>query len=698
MPDYKWPEKRQVLGTNVPRVDGAMKVTGKAKYSYDRNLQGLLHAKILRSPHAHARIKKLDLGPAEKMPGVKATHTIKGQGAELHYHGDEIAAVAAETEEQARDALRAIVVEYEVLPHVAKEEDGLKNARQPATDERGNVDQALKDADVTIEGFYGAPVLGHVCLETHGLVAHWKSDNELIVYASTQAVGAVAGALRNHFRQRNLRVVCETPYMGGGFGSKFGPDVQGIAAAELAKKAGRPVKLMLERDEEHLAAGNRPSAYAKVKAGAKKDGTLVAIDAETYGTGGHSQGANFPFPYIYAPQTRRRKHTNVNVNAGGARAFRAPGHPQAALIMEQVMDDLADKIGMDPVEFRIKNLPDSGRFRQLKAIYERELKLGAERIGWSKRHKRGDTTPGPLKRGLGVGLGTWGGRAGQAQATCTIHPDGRVEVKCGSQDLGTGTTTIVPVVAAEILGLQPRDITPFIGSSEYPPAGGSGGSTSCGGVSTAVAVASYKALDELFKLAAKELGVEVKDLQAEDGKIFAGSKGLTWKQACALMGQNPISTQGRQDEAQNLSSQGVGGVQFADVAVDIETGVVRINKIVAVADCGLVVDRLLCESQVFGGVIMGLNSALFEERRLDPGTGRQLNPDLEWYKLAGHSDVPDIEVHLLDYPERGVIGIGEPPYIPTAGAIANAVCNAIGVRVGVIPLTPKRILDALEKK
>lgn len=698
MPDYKWPENRQVMGTRVPRVDGVMKVTGKAKYSYDRNLPGMLHAKILRSPFAHARIKKLDLSRAEKMPGVKAVHIIKGPGSELHYHGDEIAAVAAETEEQARDALREIVVEYEVLPHIAKEEDGLKTAREPATEQRGNVDQALKDADVTIEGFYGAPVLGHVCLETHGLVAHWKSDSELVVYASTQAVGATAGALRNHFRQRNLRVICETPFMGGGFGSKFGPDVQGIVAAELARKAARPVKLMLERDEEHLAAGNRPSAYATIKAGASKDGTLLAIDAETYGTGGHSQGANFPFPYIYVPQARRRRHTNVHVNAGSARALRAPGHPQAALIMEQVMDDLADKLGMDPVEFRIKNLPDSGVFRQLKAIYERELKLGAERIGWSRRHKRGDPAPGPLKRGLGVGLGNWGGRAGQAQAVCTIHPDGRVEIKCGSQDLGTGTTTIVPVVAAEILGLQPADITPLIGSSEYPPSGASGGSTTCGGVSTAVAVASFKAREELFKLAARELGADPKDCQARAGRIFAGSKSLTWKQACTLMGQTPISTQGRQDEAPNLSSQGVGGVQFADVTVDIETGVVRVNRIVAVADCGLVVDRLLCESQVFGGVIMGLNAALFEERRLDPATGRMLNPDLEWYKLAGHSDVPDIEVHLLDYPERGVIGIGEPPYIPTAAAIANAVCNAIGVRVGVIPLSPRRILEALEKK
>jgi xanthine dehydrogenase YagR molybdenum-binding subunit len=699
MPDYKWPEKRQIIGTKVERVDGALKVTGKAKYSFDRNLPGLIYAKILRSPHGHAKIKSIDLAPAEAAPGVKAVHEIKRAGAELHFHGDEIAAVAAETEEQARDALRAIKIEYEVLPAVTREEEALKTAGRPRAQEQGKVEEEFKRAEAVVEGFYGAPVITHVCLETHGLVAHWKSDAELVVYASTQAVGATADSLRG--RNRNVKVTCETPFMGGGFGSKFGPDVQGVVAVELARKAKRPVKLMLERDEEHLAGGNRPSAYAKVKAGADKDGVLVAFDAESYGTGGHSRGANFPLPYIYAPTARRRVHTDVKVHAGDARAMRAPGHPQGSLVMEQVMDDLADKLGIDPVDFRIKNIPDAGPFRTLKPIYERELKIGAEKIAWKSRHPRGDRAEGPIKRGLGCALSTWAGRAGGAQATCIVNPDATVEVRIGTQDLGTGTTTIVPLVAAEILGLQVKDVAGRIGSSEYPPAGGSGGSTSCGGVSLAVAVSCMKALEKIFEPAAKELGVKPEELEAEGGKVYVKAnpeKSLTWKQACALLGQQPVSVTANQGEGKNMSSQGVGGVQFADVSVDIETGEVRLNKIVAVADCGMVIDRLTCESQVYGGVIMGLNYGLFEDRRLDAATGRQLNPDLEWYKLAGHSDIPEIEVHLLDYPERGVIGIGEPPTIPTAAAIANAVCNAIGTRVGVIPLTPKRILDALEKK
>ncbi|HZN57529.1 MAG TPA: xanthine dehydrogenase family protein molybdopterin-binding subunit [Planctomycetota bacterium] len=700
----KWPEKRRIIGTRVERIDGGLKVSGRAKYSYDRNLPGLLHGKIVRSPHPHARIVSIDTGPAESMPGVKAVHVIKGPGGELFYAGDEIVAVAAETEEQARDAARAVKVKYQVLPFVSSEEQGLKqggdSVKAAQVQEQGDVDQALKDAASTIEGTYGAPVITHVCLETHGLVAHWAADDDLVVYASTQAIGGTADGLRGQFKDvPNLKVTCHTPFMGGGFGSKFGPDVQGIACAELARKAKRPVKLLLERDEEHVAGGNRPSAYARVKAGVDEEGNLTAFDAESWGTGG-ARGASFPLPYIYAPKSRRRKHNDVTINGGDARAMRAPGHPQGALVMEQVMDDLADKIGMDPVNFRIKNLPTNNKtFQTLKPIYERELFLGAERIGWfERRHPRGDKTPGPIRRGMGCALSTWGGGAGGSQSTCRIHPDGKVEVECGTQDLGTGTTTLVPLVAAEILGLEIRDVVGRIGSSSYPPSGGSGGSTTVGGVSLSVAMACRKALAKLFEKAAASLNVEAAALEAGGGRIYSSqdpAKGLSWKQACALLGQEKIQESADKDEGRGMSDQGVGGAQFAEVSVDVETGQVRLEKIVAVADCGMVMNRLLCESQVYGAVVGGLNYGLFEHHRLDKATGLPVNADMEWYKLARSSDIGEIEVHLLDYPSRGVIGIGEPPTIPTAAAIANAVTNALGVRVASLPITPSRVLEAL---
>ncbi|HLF92127.1 MAG TPA: molybdopterin cofactor-binding domain-containing protein, partial [Planctomycetota bacterium] len=340
------------MGTSVPRLDGSLKVSGKAKYSFDRNLPGMLFGKILRSPHAHAKIAEIDLSAAEKMPGVKAVHPIKAAGAELRFGGDEIAAVAAETEEQAREALRAIKIRYDVLPFTPNETEGLKKAAAPRLNEVGavKVDEAFKQCAAIIEGSYGNTVITHVCWESHGLVAWWKSDDELVVYASTQAVGPTATTLKGQYKNMpNLKVTCETPFMGGGFGSKFGPDVQGITCAELARKAKRPVKLMLDRDEEHWVGGCRPSAFAKVKAGAAQDGTLIAFDAETWGAGGYNSDANFPLPYVYLPKSHRRKHSDAYVNGQNKRALRAPGHPQGCLIMEQVMDDLADKLGMDPV-------------------------------------------------------------------------------------------------------------------------------------------------------------------------------------------------------------------------------------------------------------------------------------------------------------------------------------------------------------
>ena len=694
-----WPQKRTIVGTSVPRVDGFLKVSGQAKYSFDVNLPGLLHGKILRCPHAHARIVSIDVGPAKAMAGVKAVYLIKKPGDELRYAGDEIAAVAAVNEETAREAIRAIEVKYQKLDHVSTEADGLKLGPPVAQagnfDERGDpADQALSKAAAVVEGTYGCNVVTHVCLESHGLVAEWKGD-ELTVWASTQGVGATADGLRRHF---NKPATCLTKFMGGGFGSKFGPDVQGIAAAELAREAGAPVKLMLERSEEHNAAGNRPSAFAKVKLGCSADGKLLALDAQTWGTGGHTRDANFPLPYIYLVPNRRRQHTNVSTNAGDQRAMRAPGHPQGSLIMESAMDDLCHKLdpNLDPVEFRLRNLPTGN----LRAIWTHELQLGAALIGWREKwHPRGAASHGPVRRGLGCALSTWGGGPGGAQATAVIHADGRVEVKCGTQDLGTGTTTLVRLVAAEFLGLAVHQIDGEIGSSALPPAGASGGSTSCGGVSVAVAVAATKARDELFKVVAGELGVKPEELEAAGGRVHQkgdSEKGFTWRQACARVGPGKsIVANADKDEGQGMAASGVGGAQFAEVSVDVETGVVRVERIVAVADCGLVVNRMLCESQVYGGVIGGLNYAIHEERRLDRATGLPLNADMEHYRLASASDIPQIDVHLLDYPERGVIGIGEPPTIPTASAIANAVANAIGVRVPMIPLTPARVLAAL---
>jgi xanthine dehydrogenase YagR molybdenum-binding subunit len=714
-----WPESTNVIGSRVNRLDGLAKASGKAKYPSDMHPEGMLFAAVLYSPHAHAKITALDLTPADKMPGVKATHAIAKVGGLLRYQGDDIAAVAAETEEQALDALKAIKIEYELQPFVVTEEQAMApdappvfkpNVRKGRTTTKGeDPEKEFADAPVKIEGTYSAPVITHVCLEPHGLTAMWKGDDRIVAYASTQAVQVTAAELAQRFNIPVTNVEVITEVMGGGFGSKFGADIWGLTAAELSKKAGgRPVKLFLDRIQEHLAAGNRPSATAHVKLAATKEGRLVSMVAETRGTGGARGGSNFPLPYVYDVPNVSRTHSEVFVNAGLARAMRAPGHPQGSLIMEAAMDDLAEALGMDPIEFRLKNLAANDRVPSAGApgglnrsdIYRAELKIGAELIGWDRRKPRGKAEgKGPVKRGFGLGLHQWGGGGPQdKKVDCIINPDGSVEMRSGFQDIGTGARTVLAIIAAEVFGLKPTDITSNIGHSTFPPGQASGGSTTTPAMSPPAYNAAVEARGELFKKLAPIVGAtKPEDLSLKDGKLLvAGEAKMSWKEACRKLGQVPISVTGK--GGPGLSAQGVGGCQFAEVLVDIETGVVKLVKVVAVQDTGLIINKQAWETQVYGGVIGGLNYGLFEDRVMDPNTGQMLNPDLEMYKVAGASDIPEIVVHAYETAEmkaRGVIGVGEPPTISTAAAIGNAVANAIGVRVPVFPMNPINVLNAL---
>lgn len=706
--EWSWPQDRRLIGERIERVDGPIKTTGEARYAFDVNRPGMCTGKFVRSPHARARIVSIDTGPAEAADGVVAVHVIKSADEIVGYHGDPVVAVAAETERQARDAARAVRVEYEVLPHVVTEEQAMApgapeiveggNVREGNAVERGDVDAGFADAATIYEGEFRTQVETHCSLETHGLVAEWDGDR-LTVWASTQGVYATRGGLAGYFDVPEDRVRVITPVMGGGFGSKFGPDVQGVVAAELARKAERPVKLMLERDEEQLDSGNRPSSVAAVKAGADAEGRLVAFECDTYGTGGIDAGANFPLPYIYERTHDipvRRTHRNVYINAGSARAMRAPGHPQAAFIMDSVMDELADRLEIDPIEFRKRNLPAD-------SLWQEQLDRAAEEIGWEDRHPPGDPTPGPVKSGLGAAICVWGGGGRGTQANCVIGPDGSVEMRIGTQDIGTGTRTLVAMVTAEILGLPLDAVTPKIGDTAYPPSGASGGSTTAASVCPAARVAAGRALNAIFEAVAPELGAPASELEAVEGTIrVAGDAGrsMPWSDACAGLVRSrgaagPVEIHGEWQEG--LSSSGVNGAQVAEVSVDTETGVVTVDRIVAYQDCGMIVNLLTAESQVYGGVIMGIGFALFEDRILDGASGRMLNPNLEFYGLPGPSDIPDITVRMMDTPERGVIGLGEPPAIPTAGAIANAVSNAIGVRIRSLPITPEKVLAALEE-
>jgi xanthine dehydrogenase YagR molybdenum-binding subunit len=720
-----WPKERRLIGTKVQRVDGPEKATGHAKYSFDINRPGMLHGSILRCPYAHARIKSIETSAAEQMPGIKAVYLQVKPGAELYYAGDEILGIAGDTEEHVADAIRAVKIEYEILPHFVKEEDALKANGQNTVSGRGNVqpgneatagsvDTGFKEADAVVEGTYGVPTISHQCLESHGLVAEWDREGNLTVWCSTQATVGTAQELAKYFKMPATQIKCITHYMGGGFGSKFGAEVQGRIAAELAKKAGAPVKLLLDRAEEIIAAGNRPSAYGKVRIGGTKDGKITAFQVDCYGSPGVGNGATVNLnllPYVYTVPNVRRKHTVIRLNHGMAKAMRAPGHPQNSVLTNWPVDDLAAKLNMDPLQLRLKNLPENDSsavqsapqsWNALRhAIYTDEIKIAADLAEWEKKWHPPGKGPGngPVKHGIGMAIHTWGGAGNDSHDVfVTISSDGSVLVTSSTQDLGTGERTVLAIVAAETLGLKVPDITVRIGDSPVGRSGGSGGSTTCPGTAPAALNAACAARDDLFQKIAQRLGAKAEDLTITPGKIAdkANNKSWSWKEACAKLGMDSVQAKGKWTPG--LSNVSVGGVQIAEASVDTETGVVRCTKVVAVQDCGMVINKLCCESQVAGGVVMGVNYALFEENILDRHTGRQVNPDMEFYKLGGIEDMPKIIVHMHDMPERGVIGIGEPPTISTCAAIGNAVFNAIGVRVPMAPFTPDRVLEALSKK
>jgi xanthine dehydrogenase YagR molybdenum-binding subunit len=706
MADYRWPpaEKRKLIGKRTSRLDGPDKSSGRAKFTYDVNRPGLLYGKMLISPHANAKIVSIDTTAAERMPGVKAIQVIVEAGKTVQWAGQEILALAAETEDQARDAVRAVKVQYELLPHFVKDADPATakafnpdRVQEAAEEVEGKPDEGFAKAAVTIEATYGTRVIVHCCPEAHGQVSEWQGDN-LTAWVTTQSVVGVAGELARGLNIPANRVRTLTPVMGGGFGSKFSADAWGLACARLAKAAGRPVKLMLERDHEMMAAGARPSMYAKVKVGATRDGELTAWASDCWGTGGIPGGGNPTLPYVIRVPNRRTRNTTVKTNIGPARPWRAPLHPQMCLITMSALDDLAAALNMDPLDVFLKNL----QFTERAEVYRAELLKAAELIDWKKKwHPRGDKTPGHIKRGLGLSIHTWAGGGHQSNCNVTIHPDGSVEVAIGSQDLGTGTRTVIGIVAAETFGLPLEAVKVKIGSNEYPPSGASGGSTTVGGVSSSTRRACTNALNELLAKVAASLEATPGQLEAVDGKIQMKdnpAKSLTWKQACARLGATPISATGQR--SMDLISSGVGGAQMAEVSVDTETGIVRVEKFVCVQDCGLIINLKTAENQVLGAMTMGIGYALYEEKLMDETTGRCLNPDMEFYKRTGIGDFGEVVCHFMTgpgYDDRGVIGLGEPPVISPGAAISNAVANAIGVRVPQLPITPERVLAALEK-
>lgn len=715
------PEKERftIISGYTPRVDGDQVVTGKAPFTHDLNLRGLLYGKILRSPHACAQIVSVDLSKAQKLPGVKAVLQLKK--GKVHYAGEQVAAVAAVDEFTAEKALEMIKVEYNPLPFVVTEEEAMKND-SPRVHEnsnvqkfsdytRGDVEKGFQEADAVLEKTFKTEIEIHHPTETHGSVAKWEGDR-LVVWDSTQAIHSVRNGLAETLNIPQSRVTVIKKYMGGGFGSKLGLNDYTVVAARLAQITQNPVKIILSRKENSLTVGNRPSSIQTLKGGVKKDGTLTALSLVNHTSGGIRRGDRCSEPMIdiyRCPHVKVNEYT-VYTHTGPARPTRAPGHVQGTFALESFLDELAAKIGMDPLELRKKNyttkneggtgIPYSSK--GLDQCYQ----IGAQKIKWHRRNKIPGQGNGRYRRGLGMGTQIWWG-VGRSEtlADVMLHPDGSVEAICGTQDLGTGTRTYMAVITAETLGLQPSDITVKIGNTSYPWCGSSGGSTTTPSVAPAIRDAAVKARNYLKNKAAEKLETNTGNIGVAGRKFFNQKnpdQSLTFKEVAEELSREKVF-HGEYVGRPSGYAYNTFGAHFAEAEVDIQTGKIKVIKVVAVHEIGRVMNKQTAESQVVGGITQGVSTALFEGRVMDKTTGTVLNPNLIDYKIATSYDSPEIEIHFVDIVDPrinnlGTKGLGEPPRIPIASAISNAVYNAIGVHVRETPMTPDKVLQALKEK
>jgi xanthine dehydrogenase YagR molybdenum-binding subunit len=647
------------------RREGPQKVTGSAVYSSDVRLPGQLYARILRSPHPHARIVQIDTSRAEALPGVRAVVS-SASGADItwyedsrlfdstvRYVGDEVAAVAAESDELAEDALRLIDVEY--LPLAFDVIDG--KAANHKVQERGNVLTGLREADVVVEETYTTGTALHNALEPHGCTAIWEGE-ALTLYESTQGIFAVRDDVAEKLGLEKEKVRVITAHMGGGFGAKQIAWKHSVIAALLAKKAGRPVQLMLDRTAENLASGNRNATRQHLRLGAKRDGRLTAIDARitfqsgAYQVGGEDSDLTGTYMTLYRCENARAEQTSMKLNAGPSVAFRGPGYVEANFALESAMDELARKLGMDPIELRLRNYASEDQSEGKPYTSPQSLRRCIERAAsvfdWKQK-----------RRGVGFAAHDWMAGGGWPPATVEVSlRDGRAEVVVGVQDIGTGPRTALAEIAAAELGIAVGDVEMRIGDTQpglYGPT--SAGSATLATIGPALVEAARKA---------------------------------------------KRSGHGRAERGRNPEDKSIRtcGAQCAEVEVDVETGEVTVLRVVAAHDCGRIINPLLVESQVIGGVTQGIGYALSEERAMDARLGQPLNANLEEYKVATVRDIPEIVNATESMPDLeanalGAKGIGEPPIIPTAAAIANAIFDATGVRIRDLPITRDKLLAAL---
>jgi xanthine dehydrogenase YagR molybdenum-binding subunit len=736
-------QKTKVVGTRVPKVDAYERVSGTAVYPHDVSLPEMLHGAILRCPHAHAKVLKIDTSKAEKMPGVRAILTGKSPGADIPWYqrrgqfsgklfddhcrheGEEVAVVAAESPLQAFDAIKAIEVEYEVLPFVVDHnkaldpsapevQDGGNLVGDPGVRERGDLEAGFADADVVVEHTFNTPYEIHAPMEPHGSVARWDG-NRLTIWDTTQGVYSIQQGMAQALSLplANVRVIGH--YMGGGFGAKLELGKYTVCAALLARTTGRPVKIFLPREDCMLVTGNRPGNTITIKIGAKKNGSLTAIDYKSIGSTGaytYHAGTGTLAAYLYTCPNMRTEDTTVYINAGKARPMRAPGFPQGAWVLEQAMDEVAAKLDLDPVEFRLMNIAEELQAGEGRPYTSNELagclRQGAKEFGWTEARAR-DKGDGHLRRGVGVAACFWGYAGGPPSTVIVkLYSDGSVNLNMGASDIGCGTKTWAAMIVAEELGVAVEQIQiehADTATTQY--ATSSGGSKTVPSDSPAVRAAAYAVKKQLMEMAAEQLEVDEADLDLRDLKITSRSDA---EKTVDVIGLEKLDRQGlvmgtgyREPNPEDKITFPFAA-QFCEVEVDTRTGEVRILRFLGAHDSGRILNRLTFDNQVYGGIVMGLGFAMTEDRVLDRHTGKMANANFHDYKVPTMMDISVEHACLpMDVPDdefntTGTKGVGEPATIPTAAAVANAVADAIGIRVTDTPLNPTQLARLLAEQ
>jgi xanthine dehydrogenase YagR molybdenum-binding subunit len=713
-----------LVGQPLDRVDGRLKVTGRATYAYEvARAPDALYGVLVQATVGHGRITKIDSAAALAAPGVVLVLTHEnafaqgsGQVAEAHpvlnsaeisYYGQPVALVVAGSFEEARAGAYLIRVAYDETPGQYSLGSNLDQAHVPGS---GGAESAVGDfagafaaAPVRLDVTYTTPLESHAMMEPHATLAVWDGNN-LILHTSNQMLNlgrdAVARTLR--MAPENVRLI--SPFIGGGFGSKLWVNADAILAAMAARHLRRPVKVALTRRQIFNVTTHRSDTIQRLRLGTDESGRILAIGHDVYSgnlrTEQQYEAAAAQTRTLYAGDNRLTRHRLVPLDAPIASAMRAPGEAVGLLALECAMDELASRLGVDPIELRLRNEPKEDPERHIPYSSRHLVECyhaGAARFGWSARNPRpGQVREGPWLIGMGMAAAIRGNSLAPSTASVHLGPDGVAVVRMAMTDIGTGSYTILTQIAAEMLGLPPGRVRMLLGDTAYPAASGSGGSFGAASSGSAL----YVACDNLRGKLAGLAGMDVTTAQFEHGQITAHGRSVS---LASLAGSDGIEAQGeiRPGAMAEKYSQQSYGAQFAEVAVDADTGEVRLRRMLGVFTAGRILNEKTARSQAIGGMIFGIGAALEEQMVLDPRFGAYyVNHDLAEYHVPVHADAPFVDAMFL--PERDdranplkTKGVGELGICGAGAAIANAVYNACGARIRDYPLTLDKVLAAL---